>query len=131
MTDYCKASIAVTYSENADYTDADWEIDDSSWDPYEILPTEQWGPSKVLVATAGTTLTPSGFQSTSAMLLFKNLDTSNYVQVGWTDVSTTACVARVPAGGILVVPAINPATAVVATANGAACSCKVAFVQTA
>ena len=83
MTDYCKASIAVVYSENADYTDAEWGIDDSSWDPYEFLPTEQWGPSKVLVATAGTTLTPSGFQSTSAMLLFKSRH--QQLRAGWLD----------------------------------------------
>lgn len=128
MADNFKVKIDGVYSENADYTDPEWSTDE--WDAYEIDPTEKWGPSKVLAATAGTTLTPGGFLTTQCAMLFKNLDSSNYVQVGWTDVSTTACVVRVPAGGILVVPAVNPGTTVVLTANTAAVLCKVAFVQT-
>lgn len=131
MTDYFRVSIAATYSENADYTDSEWDIDDSSWDPYEIVPTEAWGPSKVSAATGGTTLTPGGFQTTAAQMMVKNTDASNSVTVGWTDVSTTACVATVPAGGILMVPAMNPGTTIVLTASGSAVVCKVAFVQTA
>ena len=129
MADNFKLAIDAVYSENADYSDEEWAVDEDSWAAYETDPTEKWGPSKILAATGGTTLTLSGFLSTSACMIFKNLDASNYVQVGWTDVSATACVSRVPAGGILVVPAINPGTAVVLTANGAAAYCKAAFVQ--
>lgn len=130
MADNFKVAIEAIYSEQDDYSDPEWSVDETTWDPYEIDPTEKWGPSKVSAATAGTTLTLSGFLTTSATMLFKNTDATNYVQVGWTDVSTTACVARVPAGGVLVVPAVNPGTTVVLTANGAACLCKIAFVQT-
>lgn len=129
MADYFKLALAATYSEQSDYTSPEWEIDSGIWDPYEINPTEKWGPSKVSAATGGTTLTLSGFLSTSAVMILKNTDSTNYVQVGWTDVSTTACVARVPAGGVLVIPDVDPATAVVLTANGAAVVCKVAFIQ--
>ena len=131
MADSFKVSIGAVYSEQSDYTGPEWSIDSTLWDPYEIDPTEKWGPSKVSCATGGTTLTLSGFLTTSAVMLVKNTDSTNYVQVGWTDVSTTACVARVPAGGVLVVPLVNPGTTVVFTANTAAVTCKVAFVQTA
>lgn len=131
MADNFKVAIDAVYSENADYSDEEWGVDSSIWDAYEIDPTEKWGPSKVSAATGGTTLTLSGFLTTSCVMLFKNTDATNYVQVAWTDVSTTACVARVPAGGVLVVPLVNPGTAVVLTANSAAVVCKVAFIQTA
>jgi hypothetical protein len=131
MADSFKVSIDAVYSEEADYTDEEWSIDEGVWDAYEIEPTEKWGPSKVSAATGGTTLTPGGYLTTSCVMILKNTDATNYVQVGWTDVSTTACVARVPAGGILVVPLVNPGTTVVLTANSAAVVCKVAFIQTA
>lgn len=129
MADNFKVAISAIYSPNADYSDENWAIDDGDWAAYEIDPTEAYGPQKILAATGGTTLRPTDFLSTSACMLFKNFDSSNYVQVGWTDLSTTACVIRVPAGGVAVIPAINPATSVVLTANGAACYCGVAFIQ--
>ena len=129
MADNFKMSINATYSEQTDYTDPEWVIDDSLWDPFETDPTEKWGPSKVLATTGGGTNLDLTYLATSAVMLLKNLDRSNYVQVSWTDVSGTACIARVPAGGLLVVPAINPGTQPVIAANGAAVLCKFAFVQ--
>ena len=130
MADNFKLAVEMILSENADYSDEDWAVDEDDWPAYEIDPTEYIGPQKVLVATAGTTLEGVSTLATSACLVLKNLDTSNYVQVAWTDISTTACVARVPAGGILAVPLLNPGTDPVVTANGAACYCKFVIVQT-
>lgn len=131
MADNFKLALDMILSANADYSDEDWAIDSVKWAPYEIDPTEWIGPRKLSAATGGTTFETSNDLSTSAVLAVKNLDSSNYVQVAWTDLSGTACVARVLAGGILVVPAINPSTDPVFTANGAAVACKVVAIQTA
>ncbi len=124
-----KATVDIVYSENADYSDEEWS---TNWDAYEIDPDEAALHLTITAATAGTTIDVVEMDLTSgaaALLAIKNTDSTNYVQVGWTDLSTTACVARVLAGGVLVIPAINPGTNVVLTANGAAVKCKVVIAQ--
>lgn len=129
MADNLKITVTTKYSENADYSDPEWETD---WDPYEIDPDEAALNLMVLAQTGGTTIDTASLDLTdgaATLIAVKNLDTANYVQLAWTDVSTTACVARIPAGGILVVPALDPSPAPVLTANTANVRCRVVIAQ--
>lgn len=47
MADNLKVWLNALYSENADYSDPQWTIDDAKWAAYEIDPTEKMGPTKV------------------------------------------------------------------------------------
>jgi hypothetical protein len=128
MADNLKVEVEVTFSENADYDDPEWVSD---IDPFEIDPEEAF-QLKVRAATGGTTLNLTDLDLTSgtgALLVVKNTDPSNYVQVAWTDISGTACVARIQAGGILVVPNMNPGTNPVLTANTAEVKCQIIIAQ--
>lgn len=129
MANNFKLEVKGTYSENSDYSDPEWI---SNLAAYEIDPDEAALNINIVAATGGTTIDTATMDLTdgaATTLVLKNTDASNYVQVAWTDISTTACVARVPAGGLLVVPMMDPSPAPVITANTAAVRCKVLIAQ--
>lgn len=133
MADNLKVDVVTTYSENTDYSDPEWI---TAWDPYEIDPDEAALNLMVLAQTGGTTIDTTALDLTdgAAMLMvIKNLDTTNYVQVAYTDISTTACVNRIPAGGLFVAPMVDPSTGAntgpVLTANTANVRCRVIIAQ--
>lgn len=127
--DNLKMSIKAMLSENADYSNPEWTIDEDKpkWGPYEIDPDEYDGPAKLSVGTSATsiyeatqTATAKYTTGTAVVMAIKNLDSSNYVDVSWTDVSGTACVSRVRAGAFLVVDGVDTTDDITATASGAA-----------
>lgn len=108
----------------------------TDWDPYEIDPDEAALNLMVLAQTGGTTIDTTALDLTdgaATLMIIKNLDTTNYVQVAYTDVSATACVNRIPAGGLLVIPMVDPSTGAntgpVLTANTANVRCRVIIAQ--
>lgn len=129
MANYLRLRLMADLSENSDYSDPEWQ---ANWSAYEIQPDEVALTMKVKVLTTGTTIDTAELDLTdgaAAAMAIKNTDSTNYVQVAWTDISTTACVARIPAGGILVIPMMDPSPAPVLTANTASVHCKVVLAQ--
>jgi hypothetical protein len=125
MSDYGKAEFVAIFSEDSKYQDPEWQ---TNWDAYEVTPDESY-TKKVEAATGGTTITVSQY---AAMTLFaiKNTDpiTGNKVTATWTDNDANANTQKIPPGGLLVIPDLNPTAAnVVLTAANAAVICKVAM----
>lgn len=122
MSDYCKLTVGVKYSENSDYSDP--LLDNASWDPYELTPDE--GEAyKVEADTGGTTVTTSKYSSVS-LLIVHNTSTSNYVTAAFNTAAAGGAVSvRIAAGGYMVVTDFTAANNLSLTANSSACVCKV------
>lgn len=112
---YVKVETKISWSKNADYSDAKvYEPED----PVEIADETVEVIENLEVGTGGETFMRTDRYSVLKLFYVKNKDASNYVQVGWTDLSTTACVARVLPGQELSISGVNPTTSPVLTANG-------------
>ena len=133
-TDYARLRLSVEVSTSSDYSDPYVHPKIPS---YTFRPDEAAFGGRINIATAGTTLDTTSLDLTdaaAATLVVVNLDTANYVAVEYEDIGSTVTVTnRVPAGGILVVPMLNPTTVtgrnVVLTANTAAVTCYVYVIQ--
>jgi hypothetical protein len=129
MSDYGKASFVATFSEDANYNDPEWV---TNWADYEVTPDEAYTQKIEAVITTGTTITVSQFASLTLFAL-KNLDpaTGNKVTVTWTDQDANSNTQKVPPGGILVIPDVDPTAAnIVITAATAPVLCKVCMFGT-
>lgn len=120
MSDYCRARFSAVYSENSDYSSAEFQ---TQWPDYELTPDE--GAYNIIDAATGGTTYETGILTTCTLFAVQNTDTTNYVTVTWTDSGSSSNSQRVPAGGILVVPDIAPGTDPTLTANTATVRCKV------
>jgi len=122
MTDYLKAELKLTHSENSDYTSPEWQ---SNWDDYEPTPDEV-RTMKLEVDTSAVALDITDF-STCSLMAIKNTDAANFVDVTWDDTGGNSNTQRIPAGGLLVVSGVDPSVNPTLTADTAACVCKLAF----
>ena len=128
MTDFAKVSLALTVSDNSDYS-APYvapTIDNDTFTPTTIM-----GPFKVSVTTSSTPiLNLDAFTAASAArLVIKNHDATNYVSVTCRLMGDADdAVLRVLPGHITAV-VIDPVTDLTMDANTAACECTVAVLQ--
>lgn len=123
MTDYAKITVSVAYSEDSDYGP-----------PYVIYPepetatytpSECGGDRKISVATTpGTTIDLSNLGS-PAQLLLKNTDSENPVTLSWDDSDANSNTQKIPAGGIFVIPDVDPSATITAVASTSAVVCRV------
>lgn len=123
MSDYAKASLTVTYSENSDYSDYEFR---TNWDAYTLSPDE--GEVRSIEADTGGTTLELGTYASITLLAVKNTSSTNYVDAAWTDAASNTNTQRIPAGGLLVVSSVLPSADLGLTANSAAVICKVCLV---
>lgn len=114
---HVKIETKITWSKNADYSDGyTYEPED----PVELDDEAVEFVDGLEVGTSAETVMRTDRYSTMKLFYVKNKDASNYVTVAWTDLTATACTARIPAGQEMSIPGVNPATAPTLQANGAA-----------
>lgn len=120
MSDYCKIEAKATYSESSTYQPTKVATSIAN---YEITPDE--GEYRKIEADTGGTTAELGTYVSITCVIVKNRDDTNYVAAAFTDLGSNACSVRIPAGGILVIPGIDPTADLVLTANTAAVICEV------
>ena len=105
MTDYTRVHVGLAYSENSDYSDPEFKL---NWADYTLTPDE-FRQFKLQIDTSTVSLDVTDF-ATVTLFAFKNIDTTNFVTVTWTDTAANSNTTVVPAGGFLVLSDIDPAT---------------------
>jgi hypothetical protein len=120
MADYGKVRASLVVSTASDYSDPYLE---TNFADFTFTPTEVF-KVKVSAATTGTTIDLSTF-TTVSLIMIKNLDTTNYVDMT-KNYSSVNGVSRIAAKGILIEQSPGTiANDLVLTANTAACLCEV------
>lgn len=126
MTDYAKVTSKFVYSKNSDYS---FPRVDTKTQATALTPDE-WEYREIEADIAGSTVDLGHFATVTAICVW-NLDTTNYVTVGFGSGSTDNVV-TVNAGGQIVMAdvAIDEADDLVLTADTAAVECLVAVCGT-
>lgn len=118
MAEYSKLSVVYVNSPYSDYTSP--TIDTIDVAAYENTTATNAMRFNATAKTTGTTIVLTNWTSISGIIV-KNLDTTNYVTVTWTDPGTNANSQRLTAGKILVIPSAAVSASLVLTANTANC----------
>lgn len=128
---YGKLIFRAVYSKNEDYTEAD--RDTVGWPPFELSALTRCSFRRQSIPTTAVALSflaAYPIVASSAFLVFKNLDATNYILVKWYSNGGGATMqsARVPAGGLLVIPDFHlTSTTITAQAVGGACVALMAY----
>lgn len=123
---YARSRLTAIHSASSDYSSPTTSI---SYEATSAVVTKTW-TTRVQATTGGVTLDLANF-TTVYEVIVKNLDTTNYVDVGWTYASATSK-AKVPPGEWMRIPTpVTIANDLTLTANTASCYCEVTITATA
>lgn len=122
MADYSRLRLVYEKSTASDYSKPD-----SHYVSDEFTPTQHLVERVISAAVAGTTI-DLGHLTSMSVVVINNLDTTNFVSVGWTDTAANANTQKLPAGTVMVIPDLDPTAAdLVLTADTGACLCAVSY----
>jgi hypothetical protein len=128
LADYAKLALALTYSENSDYSSPKLKTSLDNWTSttathYEVQYRE--------IGTSSETIELGGF-TTIECLVLKNKDSTNYVTATFDSAGNSSVdnILRVGAGKILVLTDVTPGSDLLLQANTAACDVEIIIVGT-
>ncbi len=134
MADAAKIEVAVTYSENADYTSPQWV---SKLDAVEVTPSAALAPSRVSITTTAHTLDVTPFSDGSLVIKNNDTDTTDYVYVEYTTLGGTALTEaggtapRCYGGKTIIIGCIDASAAdvtITAQAGNGPCVCDIIYI---
>ena len=126
-----KLGLDAIYSPNTDYSNEDCALDESDIPVFEKDAKVTVGPMKISVAVGSTSINPDRFGLIGLCLLaLKNIEEDDYVDVQWIGAPGISYTARVPPGGLLVMPDVDASQpGAITFVTVAAVTCKLFFVQ--